>query len=339
MSRLLRTAIILCCAILLGLLTVYLQLRVVTIPFLEQNQAQLHQAVMRGNAGNPWQYRVLAEYLVEGFLAVATRLQLAQPVAAGFIAFRVCQNLLLFLLAALYYRRLGLGTYPALIGLSLLAWGMSFGSYGTRDLKLDTYFDISFYLLAGLIILERRYLWLIPLVGVAALNRETSGLIPFMLLAVSLQPGQSRAESRRAQLIAAGALVTFLAVFLALRLGYGRQQLLVPFGHPPGWVLLKYNLTRAVTWVQLLATLGIIPLLALANFRHWPGILRAFFWVIVPLWFPLHFVVGVAAETRLFLVPQALIFIPGALLGIGGPAGRDRQPCAPPLDLSASEVV
>lgn len=42
---------------------------------------------------------------------------------------------------------------------------------------------------------------------------------------------------------------------------------------------------------------------------------RVEFWVVVPIWFTIHALGAVMAEIRLFLVPQAMVFIPGALLG------------------------
>ena len=68
--------------------------------------------------------------------------------------------------------------------------------------------------------------------------------------------------------------------------------------------------------MYLLATMGIIPFLALFSYRKWPHELKVFFWLIVPVWFLVHLFASTMAETRLFLVPYALIFIPGALFGL-----------------------
>jgi hypothetical protein len=111
-------------------------------------------------------------------------------------------------------------------------------------------------------------------------------------------------------------LIIFAIIFAGLRLYYGKQQFLTADGYYPGIGLLVLNLRRWVTWQQLLIALGIIPFLALFAHRDWPSILRVFFWVVVPIWFAAHFVGALVAETRLFLVPQALIFIPGALFGL-----------------------
>ena len=45
--------------------------------------------------------------------------------------------------------------------------------------------------------------------------------------------------------------------------------------------------------------------------------LRVGLWTIVPLWLVVHSLAAVLAEARLLLVPQALVFIPGALFALG----------------------
>jgi hypothetical protein len=90
--------------------------------------------------------------------------------------------------------------------------------------------------------------------------------------------------------------------------------LIIPYGHMPGIALFRYNAFRTATWRQFLATLGVVPFLALAGYRRWPASIRVFFWVVVTVWFLVHIVGAVMAESRLLLVPQALVFIPAALL-------------------------
>ena len=63
--------------------------------------------------------------------------------------------------------------------------------------------------------------------------------------------------------------------------------------------MLAYNLMRAVTWQQVLATVSVIPLVAALGDRAWPPSLRAFFWTLVPLWLLIHALMAVLAETRL----------------------------------------
>jgi len=53
--------------------------------------------------------------------------------------------------------------------------------------------------------------------------------------------------------------------------------------------------------------------------------LQSFFLVIVPVWFIIHLFYSVMAETRLLLVPFALVFVPGTLLGIIGTTGKEKN--------------
>ena len=111
-------------------------------------------------------------------------------------------------------------------------------------------------------------------------------------------------------------LAVFILVFLGLRLLFPPRPLYVPYHHAPGIPLLLYNLTRAFTWQQLLTTLGLVPLVGLLFFSSWPRLWQRLFLVVCPAWFLVHSFASVMAETRLFLVPQAIIFIPGALFAM-----------------------
>ena len=315
-SELGTIGVILCCAVLLSSFTVYFQKEAGWLKGqLSETGVQIerHRSVLQGTAGDPWQYRVLSAYLVEGFIRIVSGLGVAHPIYRAFILFRVLQNILLFSMASLYYKRLGLNTYIVLIGLSALAWGMTHAFYDS-DLSFSTYFDVIFYLSAGLLILRKEYMWIIPLTGLAALNRETSALIPFMSLWQSFNSNDGRRKGTI--LLSAVSGVLFVVIFLSLRCILGPQELLVPHDTHPGFELFKYNVGRRRTWMQLLATLGVLPIMALFSFDRWPRPLKTFFWTIIPIWLLVHLFLSVMAETRTLLVPQALIFVPGALFGI-----------------------
>jgi len=111
----------------------------------------------------------------------------------------------------------------------------------------------------------------------------------------------------------------YAIIFLSLRQLYGEQPLYTAYGNQLGIETFVYNISRYITWVQLFATMGLLPIMAIFSFHQWPDSLRAFFWAIVPIWFLVHPFVSIIAETRLFLVPFALIFVPGALFGIVKP--------------------
>ena len=298
-------------SLLLSLFTVFLQAKAMGRAYVEAYQVPRHLALLSGTAGNPWQYRVFSAWVVEGVRVLFDALHVPHALIAAFVAVRVGQETLMFAVAWAYWRALGIAARPALLGIAILAWSVSYSNYGS-DFQFNTYFDVLFYLLAGLAVVRGRWGWIVPITLLAALNRETSGFIPLLPLAAAWREGpQARARAMR---VAAIALVAYAVVFVALRWTYGRQDLIVPYGHRPGLDLLSYNLRRARTWVQLVGTVSIVPILALLNYRSWPRTLRAFGWLIVPAWVSIHWVIAVMSETRLLLVPMALVLVPAALL-------------------------
>ncbi len=302
-------------AVILAIATAYAQVNYLGVHFLRVQQEKVHLQMLQGTAGNPWQYRILADVLIEPVIKLTKGMGVPQPESFTFITFRFGQILLILITAGIYYRKLGLSLYESLIGLSVLSWSMSLSLYNS-DLSFNVFFDIAFYLLAAILIIDKHYVWLVVLMMPAALNRETSVLIPFMLFFAAR--GDSSSESRRkpAAVTAIIALAVFAIIFIGLRIYYGPQQFLTADGYYPGLGLLVLNLTRWPTWEQMAVTLGVLPLLALLTYREWPKTLRVFFWVVVPIWFAVHFVGALVAESRLLLVPQALIFIPGALFDL-----------------------
>ena len=311
-NRLALLVVFLSCSVLFSLLTVYFQEQHLTLRYIEEGyQIKRHIAVLQGTAGNAWQYRVLSEFLVEGVLSIFKYLGVPHPVASAFLSFRVFQNTLIFMLAALYYKKLGLNTYLTLTGLSILAWGMIHAVYYS-DLQFSTYFDVVFYLLAGLIILHGKDMWIIPITGLAAMNRETSGFIPLMLFAARLHFRPHIRISKRAIFITLIACTLYVIIYAGLRFIYGTGR---PYTGDRGFVLIKMMLVNYKAWAQMFATLGILPVMAILALRRWPRTLQAFFWTVVPMWFLIMQWVGGMLETRLYLVPHALVFIPGALLG------------------------
>lgn len=306
-----RWALIVVAAIVLSLATIYVQVMALEFKYIEQgNQILRHRAVLDGTSGDPWQYRVLSEYLVEGVLQAYARLHAPRPILLGFVGFRLLQNLLLFALAAAYWRRLRLNVYSTLLGLGVLAWSMTHMLYDS-DLSLNTYTDAIAYLAAALLILAGRWWAVVPLTALAALNRETSGLIPVMLLAVAATE-VSPDRRRRGYLVGMIALAVFGVTYLGLRYAYGPRPAAVGLTASP----LQVNLLNPHAWAQMILAFGVLPLLVFLSFRAWPRPLKTFFWAVVPIWTAVHLLYAHMAETRLFLVPLALVFVPGALYGV-----------------------
>jgi hypothetical protein len=233
----------------------------------------------------------------------------------GFMGVRVLQNLVIFALMWLLLRRFGFGGRASALGLGLLAWAMTQSLFNT-GLSFNTYGDLAFYLAAAILILDRRYTWVVPLTVLAALNRETSGLIPVMLIAVAVAYGVRTPDGRRALRSGLAALVAFVVTVVAVRLVVGSAPLFKPFGLSPGWDYVSYNLHQGLTWEYLFRTLNIVPLIALTAVRQWPRELKAFAVAIVPVWLVIHLCASILAESRLLLVPLAVVFIPGALFAL-----------------------
>ena len=299
-------------ALLFSLFTVFVQVTKLSLAYLQTDQLDRHRVIIEGVARSPYQYRIFSEYIVEWIIRVYTALDVPNSVISGFISFRVVQNLLIFILVSKYYKTLGLDDYVTLIGMSILAWAMTHSLYDS-DLAFNTYSDVIFYLAAAVSILNHRYIWVILITVFAALNRETSGLIPLLLISYVWYAHSEKQTLRYAIQIAIVAWTLYAICFVGLRMFFGVRELALGYGHGPGFDYFHYNVTRYITYVQLFATLGVLPFLSLISFPRWPASLKAFFWAIVPIWLLIHPFVGIIAETRYFLVPLALVFIPGAL--------------------------
>jgi hypothetical protein len=337
-------------AILVGLLvvglstaTAYVQYRelahviphVSSVAYLQVFERGTHEATIEGEGVDPWEYRVLSNWGAEASLEAAKALGFKHPYVVGFEAFRVLQNIVIFAALWLLLRRFGFDRSAATLGLALLAWAMTQALHNS-GLAFNTYGDLAFYLIAAVLILDRRYTWVVPLSVIAALNRETSGLIPVTLLAVAVAQGVRSEGGRRALWCGIAALAGYAITTIALREIIGSAPLFKPFGLSPGTDYLSYNLREGRTWEFLFRTVNIIPLIALAGLRSWPRELKAFALAIVPAWLTIHLFSSILAESRLLLVPFAVVAIPGALFALfpaqltrSGTNGSIRNPPAP----------
>jgi hypothetical protein len=77
--------------------------------------------------------------------------------------------------------------------------------------------------------------------------------------------------------------------------------------------MLRLNLVSLIavkSYFEMIGAFSIIPLICLYKFKSASRILQIWFIGIVPIWFLVHFVSVVAYQSRLFLVPTLLIFVP-----------------------------
>ena len=281
----------------------------------EGGQLGRHDQTLSGVIGDPWRFRLLSEWIVEGVLEAVEGLGVTRPALVGFLGFRFAQNIAIFALAWLLYRRLGASRYVAALGLALVAWAMTHALYHSA-LSYDTYMEVVLFLVAAHLALSRRFEWLVPLTAIAVLNRESSALIaaiPFAMVALGCERG---AGARRALACGTAALIGAAVAFASVRLAVGPADLIEADGRGPGLELIEYNLGRAVTWGNLFETFTVLPFLAIAAFSRWPRDLKALGLAVVPAWVAAHLVLAVAAETRLLLVPYVLVVVPGALAAL-----------------------
>lgn len=280
-----------------------------------ERQEVRHQRMLDGDSEffNPWQYRMFSTLVAEGFYRGLNSIIPSMDRVKSFLLFRFLQNLLIFFVADLYFRALNIrNPWLRLTGQLILAFCMAHSVFQS-DLSFNTYFDILFYLLAAWLILKKYYIWIIPVTAVAAFNRETSALIPAMLVIPFINWKARRIPwSVLKPGIVAGIL--FILVFVSVRVYYGYRPAVGIHGMTTIRDYVLFNMKFFRIYPELLGTLAFLPIVVLVYLKRLPEMLRTWFWIICPIWFVIHFVYTTAVETRLFLVPQALIFIPAFLL-------------------------
>lgn len=282
-----------------------------------KEQIVRHQRMLAGNSEyfNPWQYRILSTVILEGTIRASLFLLPFLPPIVSYFFLHFAQTVLLLYLCLFYFQRLEIKN-PFLLaaGLTIICFCIANSSFRS-DFSYNTYFDVIFYLTAALLIIGQRDYWIIPLTFFAALNRETSGFIPLMLI-MPFPLREWKSISKRRLLVTGLSLAVFASVFFAVRAYYGYRSYVGVHGLKSVSDFLVFNFTFFRTYPLLLGTLSVVPILFIMNLTKMPNLLQGWFWLIVPFWFLLHFTQSNAMESRLFLVPHILIFMPGFLLTI-----------------------
>lgn len=301
---------------LLTVYTVYAQFENPEIKNRLEIQEGRHIAVLTGTSLNPWQYRVFAEWLIEGVMWLSNSLGISSGYFAVFLVLRLTQNAIIYSSVNLFFQKLGFSKLVTLIGI-LFVTGSMLNSFHQSDLSFNTYFDVIFYLVAALLILKNLFIWLPALMMAASMNRETSGLIPF--LAASLLPGSQNWRSKIFPIVLS--LGIWIGVFIFLRTLYPDRDLFVPYGYQPGFPLLSYNFTLS-SFELLVRFFSFAPVVGILVYRDWTPVLRRFFITLIPIWFLVHFIGSVVSEARLFLAPHLLVFIPTFLVFVQRHCGK-----------------
>ncbi|MEI9917743.1 MAG: hypothetical protein WDO14_02955 [Bacteroidota bacterium] len=277
-------------------------------------QIDRHKKLIDGQSEffNPWQYRILSALVLQAMIDVYQAVVPGKPEIVPYLALSFIQNVIIFYLAFAYYKVLGIRN-PLLIlaGIVMLSYSFASSTFAS-DLSFNTYFDIIFYLAAGWLILTGRYVWIVPLTIVATMNRETCGFIPLMLIAPFIDK-KLGGVTKQQWIITIASLVGYVVVFVGIRLYYGYQPAVGIHGITGVKDYLLFNLKFFRMYPELIGTFTILPIIVLLGFKKLPVVLQRWFLLIVPVWIVIHFAKSTAVETRLFLVPMTLIFVPAFL--------------------------
>ena len=279
-----------------------------------------HLTRVSGNAAAPFRYRVLTDYVLGKVMKLfptnnnQERALIYEKVA---FVFRIGQNIIIFLLALIYFRSVKLSFQFSFIGMIICAYGMCFAFYQS-DLSYYIYTQIAFILFAAILINFQKYNWLIPLTIIAALNREEAIFIPLMFLGSQMIHFNFKMINKRTALLQAGQLIFCFASYFIIY--FGLRYVLGSAGYSnsrygmviPGLELFRLNLLNQNTWRGLSFMYSGLPFIIL-YFTKWPAILKSYMFCLVLPWFLLEFVFGSADETRLFLVPLFIVFVPATI--------------------------
>ncbi|MEQ8471070.1 MAG: hypothetical protein RIC35_07790 [Marinoscillum sp.] len=261
---------------------------------------------------NPWQYRVLSPLLIQGGIIAYESFSDGRNSEIPFIALHYIQVFVLFYCFLVLLRKIPIqNPFLLFVGITLICYHMANSTFKS-GLSIDTYFDVVFYLLAGIFVIKRKYFWIIPLSFIACLNRETSAFIPLMIFTPYIGKETFKSKQRWIAFVCSG--FAYALAFLIPRIYFGLEPAKGIHGMTDPFDYLTFNLTYLRLYPLLIGTLSIIPLVVLLNLKKLKHPhLKTWFWLIVPIWLVIHFVKSNAVETRLFLVPQILIFVPSFL--------------------------
>jgi hypothetical protein len=187
------------------------------------NTYEIYRGIIEGHSEyyNPWQYRILCPFLIEGAAYVYDHTvgrvlpvermvhfnfhetSTITPETARFIrqvkdpqilkyiliflVFRFLEDFVILLLSFYLLSFFIRNRWLVFLGLIMISWSMGNG-VSASALTFNTYMDDIFYLLVGCIILyQKNPWWILPISVLGAANRETSLMIPYLLFISGMQ--------------------------------------------------------------------------------------------------------------------------------------------------------
>jgi hypothetical protein len=268
-------------------------------------RAERHEQILSRAGEAPWAYRVAVPWAAEGLAPAfeAAGYPHRRAVEYSYLGLRLVFTWSLFLL---FFRWLGrwLPSPWPLLGTVLLAalHGPSFVYYWFQP---DSALDFVLWTGALVLALRGRWVWILPLMALGGLNRETIAFVPLLYAAVRWD-----AEPR-------SPLIGKVAAMLAV--GGGAALAVHLWVGPARWAhgstplgMLQANLTHG-DWVgYALLFWGLLWAAPVLAWRQSPPALRRVALVLVP-YLALQFAFGRIREVRL-LLPLAVALVPMGLL-------------------------
>lgn len=293
----------------LALMLSFYHFETINLPFATQ-RAEFHQGIIRGDFKAPYQYRVLAPWLVElPALVVASVIDTSSGNRASLVreVFYSLQRVVaLFLLFVVFHLFLLTWFRPdiAFAGTLILA-GLHLFTYRSYYFQPSSPLNLLF-LTIGAWLMARGELkgWLYPLTVIGGLTRETFGLIvPIHLSFFGLK--------RTTWKHTVGLFSVWAAVQIGLRGIFGMRP---SFPSRP----LSVNFHEVLWPLFLFSLMWVVPLI---GFRRLPPELRSMLWLFAMPLLLANFIFGKVEETRLFL-DLAIVLIPSTLFVLLGDQNR-----------------
>jgi predicted membrane protein len=262
-------------------------------------QADEHVRIIAGNFIDPDQYRILTYALAEGLV------RLGLPIHSAHEVWRVIfTSLSLFVFYR--YARGWFSPMVSIIGMFMLAAAIPL-TYIYYMMQVADPLNMLVFFVAFWLIREERDIWLLPLIGVGMLNRESPAVIPVFYAAIRWgRPWREWVPITLATLLLA------IAVYEGLRLAYGPRPYCCTDG-PLQKLIINFTDWRA--YVDVLGVLNIALWGGWIGWRRRPEFLRRAA-LMIPVFIVPYLLFGTVRESRYYL-PILAILIPMVLFYLG----------------------
>jgi hypothetical protein len=258
----------------------------------------LHGQVVRHAAPAPYQYRVLQPLLIDPVIKEIPKPWYRKSFVFFYSLIRFA-SLATALICLFFVLRRLFSHWTAFGGTLLLSAFIPF-TFHNYYFQPSTIMEYAVFAVALLATVERKILWLYPLVLIGSLNRETTLFVPLIYVLWHFPTLRLRDYVKLLPL-----LVIWGVVFFGLRLSIPASTNLLDIG-----AYVRLNLTSFYEDLDVLPFLTIC-LLPLVRLRGMPGEYRRLLLFNV-VWFPLHILASQWWEVR-YYIPSIMVSLPAIL--------------------------